>query len=108
MFEEPYEKRYDAIGSKTKNYMDYFLILYFAAGILQDFLVTLNWRFIAKEHVPFAVLTSFLTTVVSLGVLYNILTHFDAQRSVIAILVYSTGVGVGTFFGMKFKPGFKK
>jgi len=51
---------------------------------------------------------SFLTTVVSLTVLYNIVTNLDPSKSLIAIIVYAAGITVGTMLGMKFKPGFKK
>ncbi len=84
------------------------LALYFIAGIIQDFLFTLNLRYINEKKPLQATLFSFVVTVVSLVVLYNILTQFDSQRSIIAIMVYAAGVGLGTFFGMKFKPGFKK
>lgn len=88
--------------------MSYYLIIYFFAGILQDFLLTLNYRFIAKDKTAFAVLTSFLVTVVSMLVLYNILTKLDAQRSIIAIIVYAVGIATGTLLAMKFKYGFKE
>ena len=87
--------------------MDFYLVLYFLAGIVQDFLTTLNWRFIAKENMPLAVLPSFLSTVVWFLVLYNILTRLDGERSLLAIIVYAAGIGIGTFFGMKLKISFK-
>jgi len=85
--------------------MDYFLILYFLAGILQDFLLTLNWRFIAKHKILPATGLSFLVTIVTMLVLYNILSHLDEQRSLIAIVIYAAGIATGTFLGMKFKHG---
>ncbi|MBI2613969.1 MAG: hypothetical protein HYW62_04320 [Candidatus Levybacteria bacterium] len=85
----------------------YFLI-YFLAGVLQDFLVTLNWRFISKDKILPAVTFSFLATVVSFTVLYNIVTKLDPNKSIAAIVIYSFGVGVGTLLGMKIKHGFKK
>ncbi|MBU1164492.1 hypothetical protein KKA15_02945 [Patescibacteria group bacterium] len=88
--------------------MDYYLIIYFLAGVLQDFLLTLNWRFIAKDKTWPAAAFSFLTTVVSLLVLYNILTKLDSQRSIIAILFYALGIATGTVLAMKTKIGFKK
>jgi uncharacterized protein YebE (UPF0316 family) len=88
--------------------MNYYLIIYFFAGILQDFLLTLNYRFIAKDKTAFAVLTSFLVTIVSMLVLYNILTQLDSQRSIVAIIVYALGIGTGTFLAMKFKYGLKE
>jgi|WetSurMetagenome_2_1015567.scaffolds.fasta_scaffold1055468_2 uncharacterized protein YebE (UPF0316 family) len=87
--------------------MNLFLVLYFLAGVLQDYLVTLNWRFIAKEKVFPAVTFSFLATIVSLTVLYNIITSLDPSKSIIAILIYSLGVSMGTLLGMKTKHGFK-
>lgn len=86
--------------------MDYFLILYFFAGILQDFLLTLNWRFIAKHKVAPAVVMSFLVTIISLFVIYDIILRLDSDRSILAIIIYAAGVATGTFFGMKFKFGF--
>jgi len=87
--------------------MKYYYLIYFLAGVLQDFLLTLNWRFVAKDKPTAAATFSFLTTVVSLTVLYNILTQLDKQRSVVAIIIYAIGIATGTFLAMKFKPGFK-
>jgi hypothetical protein len=84
------------------------LIIYFFAGVLQDFLFTLNLRYVAKNKIFLAVLTSFLVTVVNLAVLYNILTQFDSQRTIIAIIIYSLGITTGTFLAMKFKHGLKE
>ena len=88
--------------------MDYYLILYFFAGVLQDFLLTLNWRFINKERPIPAAFFSFVVTIVTMSVLYNILTQLDKQRSVVAIIIYALGVGTGTVLGMKTKIGSKK
>jgi uncharacterized protein YebE (UPF0316 family) len=82
-----------------------YLIAYFLAGVLQDFLLTLNWRFVAKEKVLPASFFSFIVTVVSMAVLYNILTDLDGQNSILAIIVYSLGIATGTFFGMKMNIG---
>ena len=83
--------------------MDYYIVLYFFVGILQDFLVTLNWRYIAKHKIGPSVLLSFLVTITSMLVIYNILLRLDSQRSIIAIVVYAAGVGCGTLLAMKFK-----
>jgi len=83
--------------------MTFQLILYFLAGIIQDFFLTLNWRFVAKEKPLQATIFSFLTTVISLLVLYNILTQLDKERSIIGIIVYAMGIGSGTYLGMKLK-----
>ena len=77
------------------------LIIYFIAGVVQDYLLTLNWRLIQKERVLPSVIVSFLTTVVSLIVLYSILTRLDSDRSILAITVYALGIAVGTFLAMK-------
>ncbi|MFA5773565.1 MAG: DUF5698 domain-containing protein [Candidatus Paceibacterota bacterium] len=82
-------------------------IIYFIAGVIQDFLLTLNWRFMAKDKAILASLFSFLTTIISFVVLYNILTKLDQERSIIAIVVYSLGIAAGTFLGMKNKFGMK-
>ena len=83
--------------------MDYKLIIYFLAGVLQDFLLTLNWRFLAKGRTIPAAFFSFIVTVVSMLVLYNIITRLDESRSIIAIIIYALGVGTGTVLGMKIK-----
>jgi uncharacterized protein YebE (UPF0316 family) len=80
-----------------------YLIIYFFAGVLQDFLFTVNLRYVAKNKVSLAVLTSFLVTVVNLLVLYNILTQLDSQRTILAIIIYALGITMGTFLAMKFK-----
>ena len=83
--------------------IDYHLIIYFLAGVLQDFLLTLNWRFIAKEKAIPAAIFSFAVTVVTMLVLYNILTQLDRQRSITAIIAYALGIGLGTILGIKTK-----
>lgn len=87
--------------------LNYFLIIYFLTGILQDFLLTLNLRYIAKDKVMPAAILSFTVTVVSMLVLYNILTKLDDQRSLLAIFIYALGIATGTILGMKTKIGMK-
>lgn len=87
--------------------MSTYLLFYFFAGILQDFLLTLNFRFIAKDKTLPAAFLSFAVTIVTMLVLYNILTRLDAQRSLAAICVYALGVATGTVLGMKTKVGMK-
>ncbi|MDO8524472.1 MAG: DUF5698 domain-containing protein [bacterium] len=88
--------------------MYYYLILYFLVGILQDFLLTLNWRFIAKEKAIPAAIFSFIVTITSMLVLYNIITQLDKERSIVTIITYALGVGVGTILGIKTKISLKK
>jgi len=83
--------------------MSVYLLFYFLAGVLQDFLLTLNFRYIAKEKIIPASIFSFLVTVVSMLVLYNILTQLDNNRSLIAIIIYAFGIAIGTALGMKTK-----
>lgn len=84
------------------------LTLYFFAGVLQDFLVTINQRYVIKNHVLSAMLTSFVITIVGMVVLYNIISSLDPQKSIPAIFVYALGISVGTFLAMKFKIGSKE
>lgn len=79
------------------------LLIYFVVGIVQDFAFTLNMRYIAKDDAWLSALTSFITTVISLGVLYSILTRLNENRSIIAILVYALGISFGTLIAMKIK-----
>ena len=83
------------------------LILYFIAGVVQDFFFTMNSKYIAREKVLPAVIFSFLTILMSMLVLYNILSDLDSERSILAIIVYSCGIAVGTYAAMKL-PKIKK
>lgn len=85
--------------------MEYYIIVYFFVGIFQDFLLTLNWRYIAKHKIAPAVLMSFLVTITTMLVIYNIIAQLDKERSILAIVIYAAGVSMGTFLGMKFKYG---
>ena len=81
------------------------LAVYFIAGIIQDFLLTMNWRYVAKEKTLRAVVFSFSTTIVGMVVFYNIITALDPNKSLLAILIYALGIATGTFAAMKFKIG---
>ncbi len=83
------------------------LIIYFFAGILQDFVLTLNWRYVAKDKILPAVIFSFLATIIYMIALYNILTKLDSERTMLAIIIYALGISVGTYLGMIFKPGLR-
>jgi len=78
-------------------------IIYFLAGVLQDFLFTVNLRYVAKDKIFMSVATSFLTVVVSMLALYNIVTQLDPANGVPAIIIYCLGVASGTYLAMKFK-----
>lgn len=83
--------------------MNYYLLLYFFVGVLQDLFWTYNVKYVANEKPVLASAFSFFTSVVSMGVFYDILTRLDSERSWLAILVYSLGIAVGTFTAMKLK-----
>lgn len=76
------------------------LIVYFIVGVVQDFFFTMNSKYIAKEKVLPAVFYSFFTILISMLVLYNILTDIDSERSIVAIIVYSCGIATGTYLAM--------
>lgn len=67
--------------------------------------MTLNWRYVAKHKIAPAVSMSFLVTITTMLVIYNIIAKLDEERSVVAIVIYAAGVAMGTFLGMKFKYG---
>lgn len=83
------------------------LVIYFVVGVVQDFFFTLNSRYIAEKKVWPAVAFSFLTILMSMVVLYNILNEIDSDKSILAIFIYSLGIALGTYLAMKFE-GFKK
>jgi len=83
-------------------------VVYFFAGVLQDFLFTVNLRYVAKDKIFMSVATSFLTVVVSMLALYNIVTQLDPSNGIMAIIVYCLGVATGTYLAMKFKISAKK
>ena len=85
-----------------------YYVIYFLVGILQDLLWTFNVKYVATDRPVLAATYSFLTSVVSLTVFYNILTKLDEERSIVAIIIYSVGIGVGTLLGMKSKFGKSK
>lgn len=83
------------------------MVIYFFVGVAQDFFFTLNSRYIAEKKTGPAVLFSFLTILMSMLVLYNILSDINSETSILAIVVYSCGIATGTFVAMKV-PSFKK
>ena len=87
--------------------MSIYLIAYFLAGVLQDFLFTVNVRSVAKHRIIPALITSFLVTIVNLVVLYNILSQLEAEKTVPAIISYALGITAGTYLAMKFKIGLR-
>jgi len=88
--------------------MWYYLFIYFAVGILQDVFWTMNVKYVANEKPALAASFSFCTSMISMGIFYDILTRLDKERSWIAIIVYSLGISVGTFIAMKSRFGKRK
>ena len=83
-------------------------LIYFIAGVAQDFLTTLNWRYVAEKKILPAMIFSFSTVAIGMVILYNIIKDLDPQKSIWAIIIYSLGIAGGTFLAMKFKHGLKK
>ena len=79
------------------------LLAFFITGLIQDFLVTLNWRYVAKQKITPAALMSCLTTFVGMTVFYNIIKD---NCGIVVILAYALGVACGTIVAMKCKWGF--
>ncbi len=77
------------------------LVIYFFVGVIQDFFFTMNLKYVAREKVWAAVIFSFLAVSMSMLVLYNIINDLDPQKSILAIIVYSCGIAVGTYIAMK-------
>ena len=83
-------------------------VIYFFAGVLQDFLFTVNLRYVNKNKIFMSVLTSFLTVVVSMLALYNIIKDLDPSNGIPAIIIYCVGIACGTYLAMKFKISSKE
>ena len=83
--------------------MNYFLIVIFFAGILQDFLFTLSLRYVSKEIPHKAAIMAFFDNAVSVGVIYSIIKKLDDERTLFAIIIYSLGIATGTYLAMKLK-----
>ena len=81
--------------------MNFDLLMFFLAGVLQDFLFTLSLRFVATDKPIKASPAAFLETIVTLLVLYAILIKLDTDRSIIASVVYALGIGSGTYIAMR-------
>ena len=87
--------------------MDYYLFIFYLVGLLQEFLLVLYIRFIDENKILPAVILSFVTIVIGLLVIYNILAQLETKKSIITIIVYASGIATGTFLAMKTKKGFK-
>ncbi len=76
------------------------LFTYYLVGVVQDFFLTLNFRYVAKGKIVPAVIFSFLVTMMSMLVFYRIFTELNDHRSFIVVVCYAAGVATGTMLGM--------
>jgi len=83
--------------------MDFYVVIYFFVGLLQDFVIALYTRLVNKGAALSSAILSTLITIINLAVIYSILVRFDSEKSILAIIAYALGNGVGTFIGAKFK-----
>ncbi|MEK7514225.1 MAG: hypothetical protein AAB587_00140 [Patescibacteria group bacterium] len=81
-----------------------YLVIYFIIGALEDFLATLTSRYIAREKAAHAAIFSFLSTIVTMAVLYTIFSFLEGEKSILAIAVYALGISTGTYWAMKVNP----
>lgn len=82
------------------------MIIYFFAGVVQDFFFTMNLKYVAREKVMPAVVFSFLAVITVTLVLYSIIKDLDPDNGIVAIIFYSCGIALGTYLAMK-TPGLK-
>jgi len=77
------------------------ILTYVLVGIIQDFVLTLNWRYIAENRPVASAISAFGSSFIGLIVLYNILTRLNSHRSILAILAYTVGISIGTYLALK-------
>lgn len=78
------------------------LVVYFATGLLLQFIATLYVIFVADKHALRATGAAFATTIISTGMIYNIIETIGADHNYTVLVVYALGIAVGTYVGMKF------
>jgi len=83
------------------------LVIYFLAGVVQDFFFTMNLKYVAKNKIAPAVVFSFLAVITVTLVLYNIINNLDPEKGILAIIIYSCGIALGTYLAM-ITPGLKE
>lgn len=76
-------------------------IIYFLVGVIQDIILTLNWRYISENRATASAISAFMSAFISLIVLYNIITTLTNGRNFLAIIVYASGIGVGTYIAIR-------
>jgi len=83
------------------------LVIYFFVGVVLDVLLTLNWRYVAKDQALPAAVFSLVVTIASMAVFYSITRELDPTQGITNIVAYSLGVGAGTYLGVKMPIGKK-
>lgn len=80
--------------------------VFFAVGIIEDFIGTMTLRYLIAKRIWATTLSTFVITIISLAVFYGIFVKIDQdERRILAIFVYSVGISMGTYLGMKMKMG---
>lgn len=88
--------------------MELYYFFYFLAGALSDFLWTLNVRFIDHDKALPSGITGFLAMICMMVVFSDIIGKLESQSALLGIIIYSLGIGVGSFLGVKFKLQYKE
>lgn len=76
-------------------------IIYFLVGVIQDIILTLNWRYISEDRALASAISAFLSALISLIVLYNIIFTIADGKNFLAVLVYAAGIGTGTYIAIR-------
>ncbi len=77
------------------------LFLFFVAGVIQTVFSIIIIRYVTKEKAIHAAAITFLSSLIQLGVLASILS--DIQNSVLSIFIFSLGIAIGAYLGIKLK-----
>ena len=77
------------------------LLLFFVAGIIQTIFQVVIIRYVAKEKAASAAVVTFFSSLIQLGVLVSILSSL--QSGMANIVVYSAGIAMGAYLGIKLK-----
>lgn len=75
------------------------VLIYFIVGLVYDILITLYYLAISDRRSVMAGFWSFVITMVSIFVLYELIPSKDF---VVQLLAYALGCGVGTYFTVKY------
>ena len=86
------------------------LLIYFTVGVLSTILQVVVVRLISKEKALQASIVVFVSNLVQLGVLVSIITTIQSniQSSWINLLIYTLGIAIGTYLGIRLKLGQEK